>query len=342
MSPAADGRLWRLEVSPRTGKPTAPPEQIANLGLASIRQLAISADGRDIAYATMSTTSNLWALDIDPETALPRGGPAPLIAGTGRNNRPAFSPDGNRIAFDRWRLGGSIDVWTMGAGGGDEVQVTAGDEDRSQPSWYPDGERLTYHAGSGADRGLWTADLVRREERRLRRLDEDVHWAKLSPDATRVAYHARVAGGGDSVWVLDLAGDERRQLTPAGLSMAFPVWSPDGEWLAFQKREGGDSQVMVVPAGGGEAVQLTRAAGQNWPYSFSPDGDKVAFAALRDEDWNLWWVSRSTGAERRLGDSLELNQYVRYPAWSPDGDRIVYELAQTTGDVFLVRDRPSP
>ena len=95
---------------------------------------------------------------------------------------------------------------------------------------------------------------------------------------------------------------------------------------------------MVMPAAGGEPLQLTFDPGQNWPFSFSPDGDKVAFAALRDGEWNLWWVSRSTGEQQRLTESPRLNAYVRYPAWSPRGDRIVYELAETTGDIWLVEN----
>ncbi len=331
--------LWRLPVSPRTGQATAPPEQIANLGLASIRQLAISADGGKLAYATMSTVSNLWTLELDPASAAPQGRPAPLTTGTGRNNRPTFSPDGSRVAFDRFRPGVSIDVWTMAATGGDETQVTTSDDDRTQPSWFPGGDRLMLHSGEDdGGRGLWTVDLVSREQSRIQGLESGVRWAKMSPDGTRVAYHSRATGGGDSIWILELASGERRQVTGTGLSMAFPCWSPDGNWLTFQKREEGHSQVMVMPAEGGEATALTDVPGQNWPYSFSPDGDKIVFAAMRGREWNLWWVSRSTGEEQRLTEPPKLNQYVRYPAWSPAGDRIVYELAQTTGDLFLVEN----
>jgi len=92
----------------------------------------------------------------------------------------------------------------------------------------------------------------------------------------------------------------------------------------------------AMPAEGGEPVQLTREPGLSWPHSFSPDGDRVAFAGMRDGRWNLYWVSRTTGEQRRLTRFDETNTYVRYPAWSPAGDRIVFERAQATGNVWLM------
>mgnify|MGYP006388212293 FL=1 len=88
-------------------------------------------------------------------------------------------------------------------------------------------------------------------------------------------------------------------------------------------------------------MQLTRAAGQSWPYSFSPDGARIAFAGLRDGVWNIGWVSRDGKAERTVTANRRLNAYVRYPAWSPTGDAIYYEVAETTGNIWLVEMAPS-
>ncbi|MCP3961869.1 MAG: protein kinase [bacterium] len=346
---AADGRsvyfsalarevnsLWQVPVSPKTGEPTGEPVQIANLGLASIRQLATTADGSRMAYAAMKTISNLWTLPIALPTSEPAGTPSPLTHGTGRNNRPDFSPDGDRLAFDRWQHGFEIAIWVMGADGEDTRQLTVEPWTHTQASWLPDGSRLAYLSRKDDTRGLWSFDLRSGAQEQLAELGADVDWASLSPDGNQLAYHSRSQGLGFNLWILDLAGGESRQLTFADDFMGFPCWSKDGAWLAFQHKKGEDSHLMVMPAAGGEPLQLTFEPGQNWPFSFSPDGDKVAFAALRDGEWNLWWVSRSTGEQHRLTESPRLNAYVRYPAWSPRGDRIIYEMAETTGDIWLV------
>ena len=327
--------LWRLPIS-RGGKPAGPAIQVKNLGLASIRQLATSADGSKMAYAAMKTISNLWSLPITPDTGQPAGAPVALTRGTGRNNRPAFSPDGQHIAFDRWQHGLNVAIWTMDATGSNLRQITVDPESQTQPSWLPSGERLAFQSHADGRRIFSAIGLDASSKEPLVELDADVDWARLSPDGTRLAFHSRGQGLGFNLWLLNLADGNRHQLTRSDEFMGFPCWSPDGRWLAFQKKQGEDSHLMVMAAAGSEPVQLTTEAGQNWPFSFSPDSERIAFAALRDGEWNLWWVSRLTGEQQRLTESPRLGAYVRYPSWSPKGDQIVYELAETTGDIWLL------
>lgn len=330
--------LWRLGMSPRSGEPTGPPEPIANLGLASIRQLAIAARGDRIAYAALSTYSNLWSLPLDPATGEVAGEATALTRGGARNNRPAFSPDGSEIVFDAWRLGVDIDLWVMGSDGGDPRQVTADPWISTSASWFPDGVRLAYTALRDDERALLERDLRSAEVRELLALPADADWVRLSPDGGRIAYHSRGRGDRSNIHVQDLEGGAVRQITQATSFAGFPVWSPDGRWIAYQRRSGDASHVTVVASDGGEPRQLTFGDGQSWPFSFSPDGDRVYFAGQRDEGWNLWWVSRSSGQSARLTDLGGLTRYVRYPAASPGGDRVVYELAETVGDIWLVSD----
>ncbi len=347
---AADGRslyfssrsrevnaLWQVPLS-KTGQPDGPPVQIANLGLASIRQLATSPDGTQMAYTAMKTTSNLWALQIDAEGQPAVDPPRALTQGTGRNNRAVFSADGSQLAFDRWQHGFNVSVWLMDEHGQDVRQVTVDPWTTTQPSWLPTGDQLAYLSRKDSQRSFWSIDLPSNTKKRLTSLDADVDWVKLSPDGTRLAFHSRSTELGVNLWVMTLADGESRQMTFGAEFMGFPCWSQDSEWLAFQSKAGDESHLMVISAAGGEPLQLTSESGQNWPFSFSPDGDKVAFAALRDGEWNLRWVSRSTGREQRLTESPRLNAYVRYPAWSPKGHQIVYELAETTGDIWLVKE----
>ncbi len=329
--------LWRLPLT-RRGKPAGPAVQVKNLGLASIRHLAVSADGSMMAYAAVKTISNLRSLPLDAETGRPAGESIALTRGTGRNNRPAFSPDGRWLAFDRWQHGLDIAVWMMSASGADMRQITVDRGSQTQPSWFPTGDRLAFQWRRGEQRMMAAIDVESGRTEELAELDDDVDWARLSPDGKRLAYHSRGGGLGINLWLMDLADGSRRQLTFADELNGFPCWSPDGRWLAFQRKQGGDTHLMMISSDGGEPVELTAEAGQSWPFSFSPDGDRIAFAARRGDEWSLWWVSRLTGERQRLTAPSGPGAYVRYPAWSPAGDRLVYELAETTGDVWLVRD----
>ncbi len=328
--------LWAVEVTPQTGRPRGDPVLLSNLGLASIRQIAISHDGTRMAYAAMTTDSHLWSLALS-EDFEPLAPPSPLTSGTGRNSRPAFSPDGARVAFDHWQLGVRPDIWVMDANGDQAAMVTRSSVSNTHSSWFPTGDRLAFIADHSHITSLQTVDLDSGRERLLLDL-EDADWARLSPDGTRIAYHTRAGGTAFNVWVRDLATNENRQLTFDPELMGFPCWSPDGEWLTFQKKRGEDSFVMVIRSRGGKPVQLTSGSGESWPFSFSPDGDKIAFAAFREGGWNLWWVSRTRREQRQLTHFARLSTYVRYPAWSPQGDQIIFERAETTGDIWLVEN----
>jgi Tol biopolymer transport system component len=326
--------LWRVPVSRRSGEALGPPVQIANIGLASIRQLAIG-PASVAAYAALATTSNLWSLPVDAD-GVPTGPPRALTMGSGRNNRAVFSPDGRRLAYDRWRLGVNIDLWVMELATGTSRQITTDPFSNGQASWLPDDDSLLFHSTRAGRRGLWEVDLATASVRSSVELEDDVDWARLSPDGSRIAYHARSGGSVVNIWVRSREGGVPVRLTGAAELAGFPVWSPDGQYLAYQLKQAEDSHVMVVHADGGEPRQLTSGAGQSWPFGFSPDGDKVVFAGYRSREWNLWWVSRTSGEARRLTDLGKLGTYVRYPRWSPSGGQIVFELAETVGDVWIL------
>jgi len=149
-----------------------------------------------------------------------------------------------------------------------------------------------------------------------------------------VAFNSNQSGT-INMWIARLSGGEPKRLTFSEKErVGFPCWSRDGQFLAFQTVEGKNAYLMVMPASGGQSTQLT-FDGQSLAYSWSPDGDKIAFAGERNDIWNVYWISRSTNEQRKLTNYTKLNAFVRYPEWSPLGNQIVFELAETTGNIWL-------
>ena len=63
---------------------------------------------------------------------------------------------------------------------------------------------------------------------------------------------------------------------------------------------------------------------------------RVVFAGKRDGVCNVYWVPREGGEERRVTNNTAVGVFIRYPAWSPRGDQIVYEYAAVRGNVWVM------
>ncbi len=332
--------IWKVPVGPRDGRPTGLPSEVANLGPLRLRHATLSRDGRRIAYSALTLTSNLWSVPLAPSTREPAGGPQPLTAETGKTARPAFSPDGRRLAFDRGRPGNPTDIWVMDADGGRARPLTTNRSEDDLPSWFPQGDRLAFLSSRGGRFAVWSVNLEGSREEPLLEPDQDLDWPRLSPDGRWVAFNSKKGTGTINTWLAPLPHGPLRQLTFDRELAGFPAWSPDGRLLALEVKRGEHTHVAFMPAAGGPPVQLTSDPGESWPYSWSPDGEAIAFAGLRDGFWNVYSVSRTTRTQRRLTDHARINTYVRTPAWSPRGDRIVYEYAETTGNVWIIDNLP--
>jgi Tol biopolymer transport system component/DNA-binding winged helix-turn-helix (wHTH) protein len=320
--------LQKVEVA-AAGDPVGEPVKVFDASGSRIRQISISANGKRLVYAALSTAGDIWSTAISP-TANPAA-EHPLQLTQGKNTRyttPAFSPDGKRIAYVVYTIGATFQVGVMDADGNNKKQLS---DSGSHPCWFPDGNRI----GFLSERSYWSVTVDGGKKKQLFDFAGDVGIARLSPDGKQVAFHS-TRGGARNVWLMPIEGGEPRQLTSDKDASGFPAWSPDGRWIAFGIDHSDGQQVAIIPSGGGEPIQLTFDKGGSLLYGWLSDGEHILFARQRDDIWNIYSVSRSTRAIRQLTKFAKLNAYVRYPASSPAGDRIVYEYAETTGNIWLM------
>ena len=161
---------------------------------------------------------------------------------------------------------------------------------------------------------------------------------RLSPDGARFAFFRIEPDGSTNVWTQALDGGPARQITSA-VSASFPAWSPDGRWLAVELEHDADLQLGIVPADGGSVEELTTDPGLHFVYSWAPDGDRLTYAGERDSVWNIYTMSRRTREITALTHFTSPNGYVRYPVWSPQGDRVAFERAIDNVTLWTVQVR---
>jgi Tol biopolymer transport system component/DNA-binding winged helix-turn-helix (wHTH) protein len=336
-SASGNFHLWRMRVDAATGQSFEEPVELANTGQALARHLTVSADGRRLAYSSLTLTNNIGTVPLDPATATAQGEPRFLTQDTNyRKTNHTFSPDGRYIAYNVWRMGADGEIWLMEANGKEPRQLTT--EAAALLGWLPQGQQVLLMSKNTQEPRVFKIDVASGQQTTLGTYQAGVRMGRLSSDGQQLAYNSR-ASGAVNVWTLSLANNTAKQLTFDQIFNGFPCWSPDGQWLAFEIKRGAECQIAVLPREGGTPEQLTFGPGQNWPGSWSPDGDKITFAGQRDGQWNIWWVSRRTKTQQQITRYTTLNSYVRYPAWSPRGEQIIYEYGETFGNVWLAELR---
>ena len=139
----------------------------------------------------------------------------------------------------------------------------------------------------------------------------------LSPNGKRLAFVYR----GD-VWVAPSEGGRATALTSHVEADAYPVFSPDGQWVAFASRRNGGWDLFVVPADGGPAQQITWHSGVELTGGWSPDGKQLLFAGRRENpNYALYAVDLKTLATTRLTEDYAA---MNFPTFAPDGKTVVY------------------
>ncbi|HTT32880.1 MAG TPA: protease, partial [Methylomirabilota bacterium] len=126
---------------------------------------------------------------------------------------------------------------------------------------------------------------------------------------------------GGYLWSVPREGGDARQLTTGGHE-ALPVFSPDGNWIAFTGQYDGNIDVFVIPAEGGEPKRLTWHPGTDVAVGWTPDGKKVLFHSDRESyaDFDRLYTVPVEG-----GPAEVLPMWRGEDAWfSPDGKRIAY------------------
>jgi TolB protein len=311
--------------------------------------LTLRRDGRQLAFTLQTVRSNLESITL-PATR--SGGaapsqPEPVTRDTSvRNTWPIVSPDGDRLAYLSRRSGTGRHIWVASVDGAGARQLTFETPVGPMHSWLPGGEEIAYLAARERRLELKAIALTTGRSRLLRgygpwSMTERIKLlhARFTPDGADIVI-SQMRDGVMNLWTQNLQTGVIRELTHDREGAGFPTVSSDGRWVAYEVMRGGDVHLAIVPSGGGEGRVLTSGRGLYWPHSFAPDGDRIAVAYRTDGLWRLGAISRTTGQLVPLSAPVPASSFVRYPAWSGRNDRVVYEHAQVTGNIWMATLRP--
>ena len=278
---------------------------------------SLSPDGKWVVYGGDGTGNR----DIYLQSATGQT-PINLTAdSTDDDDQPAFSPDGERIAFRSSRDGGG--VFVMGRTGEAVRRVTRAG---FRPTWSPDGSEIAI-TSENADldpqntlglSALWVVKVASGERRQLGNVDAVL--PSWSPHGHRIAYTTRGAQAGSTrldIWTVDRSGADPIAVTTDGALNWNPVWSPDGRHLYFVSGRGGPVnlwRVAIDETSGkttGQPEPVTTPAPFVTHVTISADGTRIAYSSiLRSRNVQRLMLDPASGTPR--GD----------PAWVTTGSRL--------------------
>jgi Tol biopolymer transport system component/serine/threonine protein kinase len=266
------------------------------------------------------------------------------------NSQPAFSPDGERVAFRSERDGGGIFI--MGATGESVNRLT---DFGDNPAWSPDGSEIACATRPGDDPGgragvsqLWRIHVATGEKRKVS--EGDAVQPSWSPQGERIAYWALPKGGSQrDIWTIPVgpAGGGSPVAVTADAAVDWnPVWSPDGRWLYFGSDRGGSMnlwRVQLEETSGnvlGPPEPLTAGgAGFRGPMSLSADGRRIVYTERMDTS-NIERIRFDREKEIATGPPEPVTRgslQVLVIDLSPDGEWLTFSSSGKQGDLYVIR-----
>jgi gamma-glutamyltranspeptidase/glutathione hydrolase len=272
---------------------------------------------------------------------------------------PAWSPDGRRLSFsylDR--------IWTASADGRNAKALRAeGVEIERDPAWSPDGKSIAFAADAGKGFDLFVAPSGGGRAERVTTLPGDERWPSWTSDGRLVfsyresdrwrLYVVSARGTDSKALFADTASDDESQGRV----------SPDGKRVAYvsdRESDDGDPDVWVADLAPGPRDRVNRARvvrvrGLEGFPSWSPDGSRLAYFALRGGAGAIWVTGvdealapgAATPRARPAEGPVLVSRRGGAPAWSPDGKKIAIANLPPpepgyNGNPLRNRDEPPP
>jgi tricorn protease len=274
-------------------------------------------------------------------------GGMPVSAGPDIGTAASYSPDGNRLAFNRkaqvyWRKGyrgsNQSDITVMDVAAGKFTDLTDFNGMDSWPMWGRDGYLYFVSDRDGAATNLFrVAEKGGNAEKVTPFTSGDVRWPAISGDGRMIAFEHDFG-----LWLLDT---QTRQARKVPIRIAAEVQenlaesrvyrseaddyalAPNGRRIAFSVH----GEIFTAPVEEGDLRPVTHSAWREVSPVYSPDGSRIAFVSDSSGREEIWIAPVDAGPAERISDVDALKQGIGF---SPDGKFLAYTASDSRLRVY--------
>jgi Tol biopolymer transport system component len=308
---------------------TVPPAKVAS------RWPSWSPDGKQIAYILIEDAIpaiQVHELETGEQTTIFKD--ATEIIGL------EWSPGGDQIAFNA-QLGeeNEFQLYTIRPDGTEFQPLTNDERSSAFLTWSPDGQKIVFQIFNQVDKHslIYMINPDGTNQEFLTKA-YNPRYLSFSPDRKRIIY---ITEGDSVINIKNIETGEDALFSEEEYAvLSWPVWSPDGKWIAYTVHSRLRGEIHLLDPSSREIIELTNMSQEDKMLAWSPDSQTIAF-------------QRSTPPESSMGDIFlidvdgqNLRQLTDTPfdeyqcLWSPDGEWIAITLEDPMPpfwDIYLIR-----
>ncbi len=240
-----------------------------------------------------------------------------------------------------FRKGNAKEIYTMDYDGYDQRSFTHNGSLNLFPTWSPDNSKLTFVSYRTGKPQIDIYSYQDGSRLPFPMFPTFVSTPVIAPDGVRLVFSMTTPRGDTDLFISNLDGSDRRNITNNPAIDTSPTWSPSGKQLAFVSDREGQSQIFICDTDGANVRRIVKEGGDADSPAWSPDGRWIAFhwkpkplPGHPATGYDIFLAEVSSGKIFQLTSNAGSNEG---PSWAPDGRHLAFQSNRTgSPQIFIM------